>query len=283
MSHVADLDILADEEADRRRVVEEQELAQYIAVVRQKEAEAERAYEEERRARIEKLQQEAIIAMASGLNAQLGLEVPVERVRIVETGDFGQWHPEVLFAGVWFAKPYVNSSGMNYREREEIHISRPCADCGAPVWVLASSPTLLVQALRSTEHRHDHACRQQFDEDGEPITDRFGNPPEPRTPVLSTEERHRQAVARYTSAVRTRRTIEAQKPIAKREATKRLVGTENELTGKPHSASSAEAIVETDPQYATFLALYTDAVIEEIEAKEALYLARPILVGEDAA
>lgn len=44
--------------------------------------------------------------------------------------------------------------------------------------------------------------------------------------------------------------LEDQRPLKKRDAILRLIGTENPLTGKPHSASSAEAIVESDPAYA---------------------------------
>ena len=43
----------------------------------------------------------------------------------------------------------------------------------------------------------------------------------------------------------------------------------NELTGKPHSASSAEAIVEADAQYAAYLSQQRDAVIAKITAQAA--------------
>lgn len=42
---------------------------------------------------------------------------------------------------------------------------------------------------------------------------------------------------------------------------------DNPLTGKPHSASSAEAIVNLDPEYAAYLTQIRDAVARKIRAK----------------
>lgn len=44
--------------------------------------------------------------------------------------------------------------------------------------------------------------------------------------------------------------LEDERPLVKAAAIARMVGTENPLNGKPHSASSAEAVVEQDAAYA---------------------------------
>jgi hypothetical protein len=46
---------------------------------------------------------------------------------------------------------------------------------------------------------------------------------------------------------------EARRPAEKRDAILRLMQLENPLTKKPHSASSAEAVVETDEEYFDYL------------------------------
>lgn len=43
--------------------------------------------------------------------------------------------------------------------------------------------------------------------------------------------------------------LEDMRPLVKRAAVLRIMQTPNDLTGKPHSASSAEAIVESDAVY----------------------------------
>lgn len=55
--------------------------------------------------------------------------------------------------------------------------------------------------------------------------------------------------------------LEDDRAIVKAEAIRRMIGTENPATGKPHSASSAEAVVEQDEQYATHRRAQRDAVL----------------------
>lgn len=55
--------------------------------------------------------------------------------------------------------------------------------------------------------------------------------------------------------------LEDERALAKHEAIKRIVGTPNDLTGKPHSASSAADIVASDEGYAAHLTLQREAVI----------------------
>lgn len=62
----------------------------------------------------------------------------------------------------------------------------------------------------------------------------------------------------------------------------RLVGTENPETLKPHSASSAEKVVETDQQYLRYRVLEREAEIERIRAKahyDAVKLKATLAVG----
>jgi len=51
-------------------------------------------------------------------------------------------------------------------------------------------------------------------------------------------------------AVETEMRLEYIRASLKLAAIGRIIGTENTLTGKPHSATSAEAAVETDQEYA---------------------------------
>ncbi len=79
---------------------------------------------------------------------------------------------------------------------------------------------------------------------------------------------------RYALAVGAEMDCEGEKPEAKLNAIRRLMQHPNELTGKPHSASSAEAIAETDPEYGAFLRRRRDAVIAKLRAQGRLEAAR---------
>lgn len=50
----------------------------------------------------------------------------------------------------------------------------------------------------------------------------------------------------------------------KSHAVMRLIGTDNPETGKPHSASSAEKVVELDEEYAAHRALQREATYQTI-------------------
>lgn len=61
--------------------------------------------------------------------------------------------------------------------------------------------------------------------------------------------------------------LEDNRPAHKQAAILRIIETgPNPLTGKQHSASSAEAVVETDAGYAAYRKLQREAVITEITA-----------------
>lgn len=61
--------------------------------------------------------------------------------------------------------------------------------------------------------------------------------------------------------------LEDERPVAKVAAIARLMQGVNPLTGKPHSASSAEAVVETDPEYAAYRTAQRAATVATIKAK----------------
>ncbi len=72
---------------------------------------------------------------------------------------------------------------------------------------------------------------------------------------------------RLADAVTLELELEAKKAGEKSDAIRRLIGSPNYETDKPHSASSAEKIVETDRDYATFLATLRDATAKKILAR----------------
>jgi len=61
------------------------------------------------------------------------------------------------------------------------------------------------------------------------------------------------ARAVYADKAREEMRLEAERPIVKYAAVTRIMNSENPLTHKQHSASSAEAIVETDEEYRAHL------------------------------
>ena len=60
--------------------------------------------------------------------------------------------------------------------------------------------------------------------------------------------------------------LEDGRPAQKSAAVRRLMGTDNPETSKPHSASSAEKIVETDAEYAAYRRTQYSAVVEKARA-----------------
>jgi hypothetical protein len=57
------------------------------------------------------------------------------------------------------------------------------------------------------------------------------------------------------------------KPVVKHTAIMSILGTENVATKKPHTYSSAEAIVETDAGYAEFLKKRRDVIASKMKAR----------------
>lgn len=82
--------------------------------------------------------------------------------------------------------------------------------------------------------------------------------------VLAVHE----AAEKYAAAVKHEMELEDGRIGIKMSAIKRIMDAgDNPLTGKPHSFSSAEALVNTDKDYARLLEQQRDAVVERIMAK----------------
>lgn len=67
-------------------------------------------------------------------------------------------------------------------------------------------------------------------------------------------------------AVRAEQQLEDGRALAKSAAVRRIMQTLNEETGKAHSASSAEKIVESDEGYAAYRVAQANAVVEKQRA-----------------
>lgn len=61
--------------------------------------------------------------------------------------------------------------------------------------------------------------------------------------------------------------LEDMRPAHKMDAILRIMQGTNPLTGKAHSASSAEAVVETDAEYAAYRAAQREATVAVIKAR----------------
>lgn len=90
---------------------------------------------------------------------------------------------------------------------------------------------------------------------------------------------------KYAAAVKHEMELEDNRITLKMETIDRIMKSgDNPMTAKPHSFSSAEALVNTDKEYSQYLAKQRDAVAERIMAK-ARYeaaLAEARLCGSDA-
>lgn len=73
---------------------------------------------------------------------------------------------------------------------------------------------------------------------------------------------------KYAAAVKHEMELEDHRITVKMEAIDRIMKSgDNPMTNKPHSFSSAEALVGTDKDYIQYLAKQRDAVAERIMAK----------------
>lgn len=68
-------------------------------------------------------------------------------------------------------------------------------------------------------------------------------------------------------AIAREQQLEDERPLVKRAAILRIMQTPNDLTGKPHSASSAADYVELDAEYLAHRAQQRDAVVATHEAR----------------
>lgn len=76
-----------------------------------------------------------------------------------------------------------------------------------------------------------------------------------------------QAAKQLSDAVRLQMTLEKEKAPLRLAAISRIVSAgDNPLTGKPHSFSSAEAVVHTDADYDAHLSKIIDATCDKLLA-----------------
>ena len=72
-------------------------------------------------------------------------------------------------------------------------------------------------------------------------------------PITDALDDYAIAAAKCADLREAEQQIEDERPLAKHEAIGRIMQFTNPLTQKPHSSSSAEAIVESDPDYMAYL------------------------------
>jgi hypothetical protein len=178
-------------------------------------------------------------------------------------------------------------SGDYRASLEALHVQVPCErECGKDLWYPVDSLVELGEAL-DADYSHKFACLQKFDEEGEPTTDREGNPLPPRGPwsdppassspwqrangrIASIEDAAREMAIAQDRVTR----FEDERAPLKAAAIKRLMSQTNDLTGKLHSASSAEAVVELDADYAAYRAMQRDAEVERHRTVAAYEIAK---------
>lgn len=247
MSSVADQDILLEQEADERRIVEENDLARLLLLARQQRADAARATEAETEAQIERERAAASAQLVGLLSTSLGIVVPPERVWFDSEGDLWQ-RPVVSFAGRTFSYQRVAS-------RDQLVVAVACTKCYLPLWLGATSSVALLGALEDT-HTHTVCPETEVDDDFEIV--------EPKPSPLEV----------YTEAIKTRRVLQFERAKVKELAIRRILAnkgvTFNGESFVAGSASAAEKLVEFDEGYAAHCAALTDAVVAEITAREAL-------------
>lgn len=82
------------------------------------------------------------------------------------------------------------------------------------------------------------------------------------------------AAKEYGQAQAHESQLEDDRCFAKRDAIRRIMQQPNEETQKPHSASSAEKVVETDAEYMAFRQKQREAVVATQLARGRFYAAR---------
>jgi hypothetical protein len=162
-----------------------------------------------------------------------------------------------------------------------LHVRCTCTECGEALWVtlgrsvqatLRELGAVLEMGPNDLTHERETGwfCLQQHDDEGEPTTDKQGNPLpvriKPAPPPAPGEffadfERATESLA--TAFAREHET-QSLKGLRKAEAIGRIIGTTDPLTQRPHSASSAEKVVEQDPEYFAFLAECRAAIVDRI-------------------
>lgn len=84
---------------------------------------------------------------------------------------------------------------------------------------------------------------------------------------MTAADNIRNAAQKLSAAVRAQMTLEKEKAPLKLAAISRIVAAgDNPLTGKPHSFSSAEAVVHNDAEYDAHITKIIDATCDKLLA-----------------
>lgn len=226
-----------------------------IAEAERKSAESERYATERHRATV----QRSLEVLAIHLRDRLGINDAVCEEYFKDQGGYETVEYRATAEGITFLlddKPFSAA----------VKVLVPCVrGCGEDLWIPVDSIEGLGLALLRTEHEHDFACLQQFDDYGEPTTDRDGNPlPErkPAAPTLSPEQNARASIAAIETAatwvadaLNMVAQLEDERALIKPEAIRRI------MESRGLAATPAEKIVESDPEYAAHRAKQRDAEV----------------------
>lgn len=196
--------------------------------------------------------------LAREIKRWFGIDVDTATIAVI--GGFASVEVEGLTFG--FRKTNKDYPG----DRPELVIAQPCdKGCGVDVWLIAHYPTDISDAVDSSQ-RHAWDCTDERSKrPAAPII----VPREERAidDVLAAAEVYAQAVVRIME-------LEDGRASEKSMAIRRLMQTTNDETGKQHSASSAEKIVELDSEYAAYRKQQRDAEVDRWRADGALFAAK---------
>jgi len=258
-------DVLAEQLDEQLAIARTKQEADLAAIEAQENREREEGREHARYRLIEQLKE------------KLGMIVPPQRVELVEsesdeTRYDGDAYAEVKIGGKTFSFRRPNRwTDLEHSEgRRELVVLRRCAKgCTHPVWIDIENAGELLIALEDPEMQHHQwGCRVERDLDGNALTDDQGQPLPKPAPDIDWSARHREATRALQLAVKLRRNLEFTRPIAKSATIMRIMDEQH------ISATAAEKLVEADPMYSAHCHQLTQAVVDEIEAKELLAIAR---------
>lgn len=209
--------------------------------------------------------QERRDALARELKRTLDIVLPDDAdVRVIgdrpvdwDAGDYGAGWPTVVVDGLTFTVRDLYG-GREYSDQNRLHVLVPCArSCGNPVAVGTITSLLDLNRALSEPRQHDD-CLVEYDEDGEPTTDRDGNPLPPKRPPQKTPEQTAQELVTdayvvgsdLAQIVRSEHDAIVRRDRIFTAAVAQLLGTVNPLTpGKNYTQTAAEAAAKQREDY----------------------------------
>lgn len=81
--------------------------------------------------------------------------------------------------------------------------------------------------------------------------------------IEQSTRKYEEAATRFAVARVEEQKLEDERHVVKQRVIARLMATDNAETGKQHSATSAEKVVNLDPEYAEYLARQRSALLEK--------------------